>query len=86
VAHCKVAEDFNKDLLCPTSCYQDEVHNKDCTRQQKHRSAHIHWRYGPLQEEKEEVIQFFFCNNDIEWCVKSARQRWIWSRPDIPSI
>jgi hypothetical protein len=27
------------------------------------------------KRKNEEVIQFFFCNDDIEWCVKSTRRR-----------
>jgi hypothetical protein len=35
---------------------------------------------------KPEVMEFFFCNHDIERCVKGTRRKWVQSRPDIPSI
>jgi hypothetical protein len=35
---------------------------------------------------KEECMQFFFCNDDIERCVKGTRRRYIQSRSIIPSI
>jgi hypothetical protein len=35
---------------------------------------------------KKERMQFFFCNDDIKWCVKNTRQRWIKSRPNVPNI
>jgi hypothetical protein len=31
-------------------------------------------------------MEFFFCNDDIERCVKGTKRKWIQSRPDIPSI
>ena len=31
-------------------------------------------------------MEFFFCNDDIERYVKGTKQKWIQSRPDIPSI
>ena len=37
-------------------------------------------------EKRPETMEFFFCNDDIERCVKGMKQKWIQSRPDIPSI
>jgi hypothetical protein len=37
-------------------------------------------------KKKPEVMKFFFCNDDIECCVKGTRRKWVQSRPDIPSI
>jgi hypothetical protein len=31
-------------------------------------------------------MEFFFCNDDIVCCVKGTIQKWVQSRPDIPSI
>jgi hypothetical protein len=31
-------------------------------------------------------MQFFFCNDDIEQCVKGTKRKWVQSRLDIPSI
>jgi hypothetical protein len=39
-----------------------------------------------VQKKKEEVMQFFFCNDDIKRYVKGTRRRWVQSRSDIPSI
>jgi hypothetical protein len=39
-----------------------------------------------FKKDKEECMQFFFCNNDIEQYTKGTRQRWIQSRSDIPNI
>jgi hypothetical protein len=33
-----------------------------------------------------EVMEFFFCNDDIECYVKGTKRKWVHSRPDIPSI
>jgi hypothetical protein len=32
------------------------------------------------------VMEFFFCNDDIERCVKGTKRKWVQLRPDIPSI
>jgi hypothetical protein len=37
-------------------------------------------------KKKPEVMEFFFCNNDIECCVKGTKWKWVQSRPDIPRI
>jgi hypothetical protein len=37
-------------------------------------------------KKRPEVIEFFFCNNDIERCVKGTNRKWVQSRLDIPSI
>jgi hypothetical protein len=37
-------------------------------------------------KKKPEVLEFFFCSNDIERCIKGTRRKWIQSRPDIRSI
>jgi hypothetical protein len=37
-------------------------------------------------KKRPEVKEFFFCNNDIERCVKGTKRKWVQSRPDIPSI
>jgi hypothetical protein len=39
-----------------------------------------------FQKKTKELIQFFFCNDDIERCVKGSRRRWAKSRPDVPCI
>jgi hypothetical protein len=39
-----------------------------------------------VHKKKLEVMEFFFCNDDIERCVKGTRRKWVESRPDIPSI
>jgi hypothetical protein len=38
------------------------------------------------QKKKEELMEFFFHNNDIEWCMKGSKRRWIKSKPDVPNI
>jgi hypothetical protein len=37
-------------------------------------------------KKKPEVMEFFFCNDDIERCIKGTRRKWVQLRPDIPSI
>ena len=33
-----------------------------------------------------DVMQFFFCNDDIEHCVKGTKRKWVISMPEIPAI
>jgi hypothetical protein len=37
-------------------------------------------------KKRPEVMEFFFCNDDIERCFKGTKRKWVQSRPDIPSI
>jgi hypothetical protein len=36
-------------------------------------------------KKRPEVMEFFFCNDDIERCVKGTKRKWGQSRPDIPT-
>jgi hypothetical protein len=38
------------------------------------------------QKKTDKVIEFFFCNNDIEHCVKGTKRRWMKSKPDVPNV
>jgi hypothetical protein len=38
------------------------------------------------QKKTDKVMEFFFCNDDIERCVKGTKRRWMKSRPDVPNI
>jgi hypothetical protein len=37
-------------------------------------------------KKRPEVKEFFFCNDDIELCIKGTKRKWVQLRPDIPSI
>ena len=39
-----------------------------------------------VHKKRPETMEFFFCNDDIERCVKGTKRKWVQSRPDIPSI
>jgi hypothetical protein len=38
------------------------------------------------QKKREELMQFFYYNDDIERCVKGSKRRWIKSKPDVLDI
>jgi hypothetical protein len=38
------------------------------------------------QKKKDKIMEFFFCNDDIERCVKGTKRRWMKSRPDVPNV
>jgi hypothetical protein len=38
------------------------------------------------RKNKQELLQFFFCNDDIERCVKGTCRKWVVSRPEVPEI
>jgi hypothetical protein len=86
MAHRQAAQDFGEGLLRPASYHQEEVRGQDFLGQQTHGSPHIHWRYAKRSQEKPEVMEFFFCNDDIVCCVKGTKRKWVQSRLDIPSI
>jgi hypothetical protein len=37
-------------------------------------------------KKRPEIMEFFFCNDNIERCVNGTRRKWVQPRPDIPSI
>jgi hypothetical protein len=37
-------------------------------------------------KKRPEVMEFYFCNDDIERYVKGTKRKWVQSRPDIPNI
>jgi hypothetical protein len=38
------------------------------------------------QKKTDKVMQFFFCNDDIERCMKGTKRRWVKSRLDVPNV
>jgi hypothetical protein len=38
------------------------------------------------QKKMDKVMGFFFCNDDIERCVKGTKRRWVKSRPKVPNV
>ena len=38
------------------------------------------------KKNRNDVMQFFFCNDDIECCVKGTKRKWVISMPEIPAI
>ena len=38
------------------------------------------------KKNRNDVMQFFFCNDDIEHCVKGTKRKWVISVPEIPTI
>ena len=38
------------------------------------------------KKNRNDVMQFFFCNDDIERCVKGTKRKWVISVPEIPAI
>jgi hypothetical protein len=86
VVHRKVAQDFGKGLLRSASYHQEEVRAQDCLGQQINGSPTYTGVMQNAHKKRPEVMEFFFCNDDIERCVKSTKRKWIQSRLDIPSI
>lgn len=35
---------------------------------------------------KVEHMYFYFCNNDIKWCIKDTKQKWVKSKLDVSNI
>ena len=38
------------------------------------------------QKKMDKIMEFFFCNDDIERCVKGTKRRWVKSKPDVPDV
>ena len=35
------------------------------------------------RKNRKDLMQFFFCNDDIERCIKGTRRKWVMSRPEV---
>jgi hypothetical protein len=63
------------------ACFaQQAITKKKCTTKivQDNKSTAAPTYIGMMEnhKKKEEFMQFFFCNEDIEWCVKGTRRNW----------
>lgn len=38
------------------------------------------------KKNKVEQMQFYFCNDDIERCVKGTRRKWVMAKPPVPKV
>jgi hypothetical protein len=38
------------------------------------------------QKKTDKVMEFFFCNDDIERCIKGTKRRRVKSRPNVPNV
>jgi hypothetical protein len=38
------------------------------------------------RKNRKDLLEFFFCNDDIERCVKGTRRKWFMSRPEVLQI
>ena len=38
------------------------------------------------KKNREESMQLFLCNDDIERCVKGTKRKWVVSRPAVPEV
>jgi hypothetical protein len=38
------------------------------------------------QKKTDKVMEFFFCNDDIECCIKGTKWRWVKSKLDVPNV
>ena len=71
---------------------KEEVYCSHCSAWEKHPSSHLSKLWRNVRLNREEYVQFFFCANDIERCVRGSHRKWVISysntleRPPIPTI
>lgn len=77
---------------CAKACFAQQAKtNKACkariVRGNKTTPAPCYWgMMDDYKKDRQIHMQFCFCNDDIERCVKGTRRRWVKSRPDVPTI
>ena len=86
MAYRKAPKDFCQGLLCSTG-----ITKKKCIARivQDGKSTAAPTYTGMMDSYKKnklERMQFFFCNDDIERCVKGTRRKLVKSRPDVPKV
>jgi hypothetical protein len=72
---------FVQQVVTKKKCSARIVGNSKSTATPTYIGIIVHWK-----KDKEERMQFFFCNDDIKWYMKSTRWRWILSKPNVPNI
>ena len=40
----------------------------------------------PTRKNRTDPMDFFFCNDDIERCVKGTRRKWVLLMPSVPKV
>jgi hypothetical protein len=68
-------------LFTKKKCEAKTVQGNRATAAPTYTRVMVHYK-----KKTDKVMQFFFCNNDIERCLKNTRQRWVKFRPDIPNV
>jgi hypothetical protein len=72
---------FAQQAITKKKCEARIVQGNKSTAAPTYTSIMLH-----VHRKKPEVMEFFFCNDDIERCVKGTRRKWVQSRPNILSI
>jgi hypothetical protein len=62
-------------------CKAKIVQGNTATAASTYTGAMVHY-----QKKTNEVMQFFFYNDDIERYVKDTKRRWLKSKPDVPNV
>ncbi|MGH2414804.1 MAG: hypothetical protein ACRDEA_14165, partial [Microcystaceae cyanobacterium] len=72
---------FAQEAITKKKCVARIVHDGKSTAAPTYTGMMINYK-----KNKQEQMQFFFCNDDIERCVKGTRRKWVVSKPAIPEV
>ena len=78
---CSAKACFAQQAVTKKKCTARIVRNNVATAAPTYTSLMVNYK-----KNRNDVMQFFFCNNDIERCVKGTKRKWVISMPEIPAI
>ena len=71
---------FAQQVVTKKKCTAGIVRNNVATATPTYTGLMVNYK-----KNRNDVMQFFFCNDDIERCVKGTKRKWVISMPKIPA-
>ena len=78
---CSAKACFAQQAVTKKKCMARIVRNNVATAAPTYTGLMVNYK-----KNRNDVMQFFFCNDDIERCVKGTKRKWVISMPEIPAI
>ena len=72
---------FAQQAVTKKKCTAQIVRNNVATAAPTYTGLMVNYK-----KNRNDVMQFYFCNDDIERCVKGTKRKWVISLPDIPTM
>lgn len=72
---------FAQQAITRKNCKAKIVQGNTATAAPTYTGVMEHYR-----NKTDKIMEFYFCNDDIERCVKGSKRRWVKSKPEVPEV